>query len=97
MRRGTKLSKMILGMNMKKSKPYALIVLFLLSFGVVIGGWFLTEALLLQKQEEFLARTGRIAWQTGMPSALQPAQPGECYCLETGFLCIALAVLELTL
>lgn len=77
MQRGTKLSKMILGMNMKKSKPYALIVLFLLSFGVVIGGWFLTEALLLQKQEEFLARTGRIAWQTGMPSALQPAQPGE--------------------
>lgn len=70
---------------MNKRKPYTLIVLFLLSFGVVIGGWFLTEALLLQKQEEFLHRTGRIARQTGMPSALQPAetslfswsQPGE--------------------
>lgn len=71
--------------NLNKSKPYALVVLFLLLFGVVIGGWFLTEALLLQKQEEFLDRTGRIARQTGMPSALQPAetslsssdQPGE--------------------
>ncbi len=70
---------------MNKSKPYVLIVLFLLSFGVVIGGWFLTEALLLQKQEEFLDRTGRIARRTGMPSALQPGetslfssnQPGE--------------------
>ena len=59
---------------MSKRKPYALIALFLLSFGVVIGGWFLTEELLLQKQEEFLKRTGRIARQTGMPSALQPAE-----------------------
>ncbi len=70
---------------MKKSKPYVQIVLFLLAFGVVTGGWFLTEALLLQRQEEFLHRTGQIARQTGMPSALQPAetpffswnQPGE--------------------
>ncbi|MCI8801426.1 MAG: hypothetical protein HFH88_16705 [Lachnospiraceae bacterium] len=70
---------------MSKRKPYALIALFLLSFGVVIGGWFLTEELLLQRQEEFLERTGRIARHTGMPSALQPEetapfssnQPGE--------------------
>ena len=62
------------GINMSKRKPYALIALFLLSFGVVIGGWFLTEELLLQKQEEFLKRTGRIARQTGMPSALQPTE-----------------------
>ena len=59
---------------MNKGKPYTLVVLFLLSFGVVIGGWFLTEELLLQKQEEFLKRTGRIARQTGMPSALQPTE-----------------------
>ena len=47
---------------MNKSKLYAVVV-FLLSFGVVIGGWFLTGTLLRQKQEEFLDRTGRIALQ----------------------------------
>lgn len=65
-----------MGINRNKNKSYALIVLFLLLFGVVIGGWFLTEALLLQRQEAFLDRTGQIARQAGMPSALQPAETG---------------------
>ncbi len=61
---------------MNKSKLYALIV-FLLSFGVVVGGWFLTKALLSQKQEEFLDRTGQIALQSAETSLLLTDQPGE--------------------
>ena len=65
-----------MGINMNKSKLYALIV-FLLSFGVVIGGWFLTETLLRQKQEEFLDRTGRIALKSAETSLFSSNQPGE--------------------
>ncbi len=61
---------------MNKSKMYALII-FMLSFGAVIGGWFLTEALLYQKQEEFLDRTGRIALQSAESSLFSTEQPGE--------------------
>lgn len=61
---------------MKKSKLYALIV-FLLSFGVVVGGWFLIKALLRQEQEEFLERTGQIALQSEETSLLSTDRPGE--------------------
>lgn len=61
---------------MNKRKLYALIV-FLLSFGVVIGGWFLTKALLRQEQEEFLSRTGQITLQPAESSLLSTGQPGE--------------------
>lgn len=61
---------------MNKSKLYALVV-FLLSFGVVIGGWFLTGMLLRQKQEEFLDRTGQIALQSAENSLFSSNQPGE--------------------
>ena len=61
---------------MNKGKLYAVVV-FLLSFGVVIGGWFLTETLLHQKQEEFLDRTGRIALQPAENSLFLSNQPGE--------------------
>lgn len=64
------------GINMNKSKLYAVVV-FLLSFGVVIGGWFLTGTLLRQKQEEFLDRTGRIALQPAENSLFSSNQPGD--------------------
>lgn len=64
------------GINMNKSKLYAVVV-FLLSFGVVIGGWFLTGMLLRQKQEEFLDRTGRIALQPAENSLFSSNQPGD--------------------
>ncbi len=44
---------------MRKGKMYTLIS-FLLSFCVVIGGWFLTKKLLSQREEEFLNSTGQI-------------------------------------
>lgn len=44
---------------MCKGKMYTLIP-FLLSFCVVIGGWFLTKKLLNQREEEFLNSTGQI-------------------------------------
>ena len=50
------------GINMNKSKLYAVVV-FLLSFGVVIGGWFITGTQHRNEQEEFIYRTRRIAVQ----------------------------------
>lgn len=61
---------------MNNSKIYVLFV-FLLSFGVVVGGWFLTKALLSQKQEEFLDRTGQIALQLTETSLLLADQSEE--------------------
>ena len=61
---------------MNNSKIYVLRV-FLLSFGVVVGGWFLTKVLLSQKQEEFLDRTGQIALQSTETSLLLEDQSEE--------------------
>lgn len=61
---------------MNNSKINVLCV-FLLSFGIVIGGWFLTKALLSQKQEEFLDRTGQIALQSTETSLLLADQSEE--------------------
>lgn len=38
--------------------------IFLLSFGVVLGGWYLARTLLEQRQKEFLAGTGEILIQS---------------------------------
>lgn len=61
---------------MNKSKIYALIVV-LLSFGIVFGGWFLTKALLVQKREAFLERTGQVALQSSETALLSEDWPGE--------------------
>lgn len=47
--------------------------LFLLSLGVVSGGWYLTRALLEQRREAFLGRTGEILLQP-LESALFSAE-----------------------
>lgn len=47
---------------MSKGKLYTLLT-FIISFCVVIGGWFLTERLLNQREQEFLNSTGQIALQ----------------------------------
>ena len=45
---------------MNKSKLYAVVV-FLLSFGVVIGGWFLTEELRMCKDDEEITAMRKVA------------------------------------
>lgn len=48
---------------MKKSRLFTMYI-FLLSLGVVLGGWHLTVVLLEQRREEFLGRTGEIFIQS---------------------------------
>lgn len=43
----------------RKSRIDTLLVFFV-SFGIVVGGWFFTKALLYQKRAEFLERIGQI-------------------------------------
>lgn len=61
---------------MLKKKLYALMA-FLLSLGVVVGGWFLTRALLVRAQREFLGRTGQITLQSSEAALLSAGWTGD--------------------
>ena len=60
---------------MKKGRIVSFSI-FMLSFGVVLGGWYLTRALLEQRREEFLGRTGEILMQSS-ETALLSAEMSE--------------------
>lgn len=54
---------------MMRSKLFTFSI-FLLSLGVVLGGWYLTRALLERRRDEFLGRTGEIFMQSSEAALL---------------------------